>query len=72
MSPQRLCEIRSRVRGETTDEIPGTSGSFIGLKNIYERLNLFYEGKASMEIDSSEGNGTSVRVRIPICSAEEV
>lgn len=71
MTPQRLEEVRSCILGEKTGEIPQTEGSFIGLKNICERLALFYGGQAAMEIESTEGSGVCISIRIPFSSEEE-
>lgn len=37
----------------------------IGLSNVYRRLNLFYKGKADMEIQSKPMCGTKTIIRIP-------
>ena len=36
-----------------------------GLPNIYLRLSLFFEQKASMQVSSARGKGTKVRIRVP-------
>jgi len=40
-------------------------GNGIGLKNIAERLKLFFGGQAVMEIQSSPGEGTKIYMEIP-------
>jgi two-component system sensor histidine kinase YesM len=42
-----------------------TMGDNIGIKNVYYRLQMYYEGHADFTIDSSPGNGTTVRIRVP-------
>lgn len=36
-----------------------------GLKNIYERLQIYYAGRADMTIDSQSDRGTVISIRIP-------
>ena len=38
----------------------------IGVKNVIKRLQLFYQTKSVIEIDSEEGQGTIFRIKIPI------
>lgn len=38
----------------------------IGVRNVHERLQLIYGGKYGVEISSKLGEGTSVKIRIPI------
>src|SRR5579864_1002721 len=49
---------------------PGTTrGSGIGMANISERLQVLYGDTALMTIDSREGKGTLVRIRLPLLQA---
>jgi two-component system LytT family sensor kinase len=41
-------------------------GAGIGMANISERLQVLYGDTASMTIDSHEGKGTLVRIRLPL------
>lgn len=43
----------------------------IGITNIYQRLQLFYGEAARLEIESSEGVGTKIRIIVPE-QAEEI
>jgi two-component system sensor histidine kinase YesM len=45
---------------------PDDSGKNIGLQNVYRRLNLFYEDRATFTIESQLNVGTTVRFQIPI------
>jgi two-component system LytT family sensor kinase len=45
---------------------PSTSGSGIGLANIRERLHVLYSDTARLELDSKSGQGTLVRIVLPI------
>ncbi len=42
------------------------SGMGIGMANISERLQVLYGGAARMSIDSHEGRGTLIRIRLPL------
>ena len=46
------------------------SGMGIGMANISERLQVLYGDTARMTIDSQEGKGTLVRIRLPLLQAE--
>ena len=72
MSSAHLQQVCEGVFNENPIEKPPTSGSFIGLRNIWERLHLFYGSEASMEINSVENAGMSVSIRIPLELAQEV
>jgi len=43
-----------------------SKGSGIGLKNIEERINLFFGEEYGLEINGQDNGGTIVKVRIPI------
>jgi len=44
----------------------GLGGTGIGMANVAERLKVLYGDTARMTIDSHEGKGTLVRLRMPI------
>ena len=48
----------------------GLGGSGIGLANVAERLKVLYGDKARMTIDSHEGKGTLIRLRLPLLQNE--
>ncbi|QHT61364.1 sensor histidine kinase [Paenibacillus lycopersici] len=58
-----LARIRSSVFMLQAD---GQSGEFFGLKNVCSRLKLYYGDQAELRVDSKEGQGTEVIVRIPL------
>lgn len=75
----RVIEETESIVFEITDNGPGIKASElekirnftvmpkrhgIGLKNIYERLSIIYE-TFEFAIDSEEGKGTRVRIRVP-------
>jgi len=44
----------------------GLSGTGIGMANVAERLKVLYGDTARMTVDSQDGKGTLVRLRLPI------
>jgi two-component system LytT family sensor kinase len=46
-----------------------TAGAGIGMANVSERLQVLYGDTARMTIDSHEGKGTLVRIRLPLLQA---
>ena len=56
-----LKELKSEFQNYLT---PGHIGK-IGLANLYSRLQILYQGKASLEIESSPHQGTSVTLLLP-------
>jgi len=51
------------------EESSGWPGMGIGMANISERLQVLYGDTARMTIDSHEGKGTLVRIRLPLVEA---
>lgn len=49
----------------------GLGGTGIGMANVAERLKVLYGDAAKMTIDSPEGNGTLVRLRLPVLPSED-
>ena len=48
----------------------GLGGTGIGMANVAERLKVLYGDAARMTIDSREGKGTLVRLRLPVLASE--
>jgi two-component system, LytTR family, sensor kinase len=48
----------------------GLGGTGIGMANVAERLKVLYGDSARMTIDSHEGKGTLIRLRIPVLHSE--
>ena len=42
----------------------------IGLSNIYMRVRIFYEDQGDVQIYSTEGEGTTVRICLPVKELE--
>ena len=47
----------------------GIGGNGIGMANVAERLKVLYGDTARMTVDSHEGKGTLVRLRLPVLEA---
>jgi two-component system, sensor histidine kinase YesM len=62
MPEEKLAEIRSYLADETYER--DTKGS-IGIKNIQQRLTMFYGKEYRLEILSEPGKGTLIRVPVP-------
>ena len=59
------------IRQETIDALyasfaDGSSGSGVGLKNIYQRIMIYYHGDAEMIIESELDSGTKITIKEPI------
>jgi two-component system LytT family sensor kinase len=52
--------------GAQLEESSSRSGMGIGMANISERLQVLYGDTARMTIDSHEGKGTLIRIRLPL------
>jgi two-component system, LytTR family, sensor kinase len=48
----------------------GLGGTGIGLANVAERLKVLYGDTARMTIDSRQGQGTLIRLRLPVLQSE--
>jgi two-component system LytT family sensor kinase len=48
----------------------GLGGTGIGMANVAERLKVLYGETARMTIDSREGKGTLIRLRLPVLQSE--
>jgi two-component system sensor histidine kinase YesM len=62
MKPEELEKLRESVLGR--EKLPKDSGGF-GLHNVNERIRLNYGQQYGLRIDSTYGEGTAVKVRIP-------
>jgi two-component system LytT family sensor kinase len=47
------------------------AGTGIGMANVAERLQVLYGDTATMTVDSREGKGTLVRLRLPVLQDRE-
>ena len=56
--------------GSQLEESRTWTGMGIGMANISERLHVLYGDTARMTIDSHEGKGTLIRIRLPLIEAD--
>jgi two-component system, LytTR family, sensor kinase len=56
--------------GAQLEESSSWTGMGIGMANISERLQVLYGDTARLTIDSHEGKGTLVRIRLPLVEAD--
>jgi two-component system LytT family sensor kinase len=57
------------IRAPRSVEATDWHGAGIGMANISERLAVLYGDAARMTVDSNEGKGTLVRIRLPLIEA---
>jgi len=56
--------------GAHLEETSSWTGMGIGMANISERLQVLYGDTARMTIDSHEGKGTLIRIRLPLIESD--
>jgi len=56
--------------GAQLEESSSWAGMGIGMANVSERLQVLYGDTARMTIDSHEGKGTLIRIRLPLVEAD--
>lgn len=61
MARERLEQVKKSMNQEE-----GYSQVSFGLRNVYSRLMLYYDGEAGLEIESVQGRGTVIKVYIPV------
>lgn len=66
IEPDKLKELMFNVQNEAS------SGSNIGIRNVFRRLELYYEDQARFEISSVPDEGTVVMFSIPLKLLERV
>ncbi|NMO76140.1 sensor histidine kinase [Bacillus sp. UniB3] len=71
ISRERLERIRNRLY-HNKGRKAGKEGESIGLKNIYDRLQLYYGRQAMLEMESIENNEFTVMIHIPVSLQEGV
>lgn len=69
MTKERIAQVLS---GEIASEAPSSNSNGVGMRNVIERLNLFFNDEAQMDIYSEGLNmGTEVVITIPFTGEEE-
>ena len=62
-SPERLKQVTEELAREKNAE---SLSAAYGLYNVNKRLQLYYNGKASLRIESVSGEGTTITCTVPI------
>lgn len=68
MDEAKLKAVREHIAGQRP---LGDSGRGIGLRNVHERIKIQYGEAYGLHVDSREGEGTTVAVRLPNRKAKE-
>ena len=68
MSQAQLQTLRASIR---TRYAEARETAHIGLRNVNERIKLYYGERYGLSVDSQEGVGTCVRITLPYTAAEE-
>ncbi|MDR5582811.1 sensor histidine kinase [Paenibacillus larvae] len=63
MEPNRLRQLRKSLL--EADHSRNDEPASIGLRNVHERIQIFYGIQYGVDIDSMIGEGTSVTITIP-------
>ena len=64
MSPEELEDIKKRVENVSIQSVQ--KDAHIGMMNAFLRLKMVSDGRAEFEIESEQGEGTMIRLLIPI------
>ena len=59
ISADQLEKIRNYIYHPSDDRS-------VGLQNVYKRLQIYYGGQAEFSVESAEGQGTRVKIRVPV------
>ena len=57
-------DVLAMIRQETSGR-EGLNSRSIGISNVAMRLRIYYQNEADFEVDSKEGVGTKVTIRVP-------
>ena len=63
IAPEELAQIRERLQREHSVSEPV---HHVGMQNVHERLRLIYGKEYGLSIDSTLGQGTTIKIMIPI------
>ncbi|CAN7337330.1 cache domain-containing sensor histidine kinase [Paenibacillus sp. LjRoot56] len=61
MTEQRILEVRSRLKAPSV-----TDDSYIGLRNVLTRIQLYFNDDATLEIDHVHPHGVRIVIHIPM------
>ncbi|HEV7646465.1 MAG TPA: histidine kinase [Pyrinomonadaceae bacterium] len=66
-----MLSVKDTGAGIDTAELPGRRKERIGLNNIEQRLRSYYGAKATLEIESAPGTGTTAKIILPVSASLE-
>jgi two-component system LytT family sensor kinase len=66
-----VIEVEDNGVGISEERMPQVYGDGIGISNVHERLRVLYRDDFRMDISSSEGKGTLIRIEVPELSATQ-
>lgn len=67
MDTDRLKELRMSQERFDVDGIISDAKGGIGFLNVYQRLRLFYGNNVAMEVDSTENEGSNIKIEVYDC-----
>ncbi|MFC3883649.1 sensor histidine kinase [Bacillus songklensis] len=70
VNEEELKSIQSEIMG--INHLNSKKREAIGLKNIYDRLQIYYSHQAKMTIESNENDGFTVIIEVPAVMSKEV
>lgn len=66
IKPERLAELRRQLELPKDAELPDKPGEGgFGLNNVHQRLRLYFGDQYGLQLDSIEGEGARISLRIP-------
>lgn len=65
ISEERLAFLREQMEHPIQSEDADVTQSGFGLQNVHQRLQLYFGSEYGIRLDSTEGVGTQISVRIP-------
>lgn len=72
MTEEKLSQIREKLEKEPHfTELGHRNNQSIGLKNIHSRIELYYGKGYGLSIESSEGKGTKINIKLPVLNEKE-
>lgn len=71
MSEQQVNEIVGAALSQDPSAVLGGPGRRIGLRNVLVRCRLYYGERFKVEIDSKAGQGTKIKIKLPISEEME-
>ncbi len=71
MEEEQLAQLRARMESDRLPDVKEDGLRSIGLKNVNDRIRLACGNRYGLEIESREGVGTAVVIRLPCRKPEE-